>query len=154
MFLKVEQLWWGGQGGVLTGLSVCGCNIVASVLFMDFSVTFVPGVMWLDPEAFWWMSGRGCAFMHALFCFVVVACNYPRVVLFVLLTAMKKVSSRNPGLSLLFATFAIIACGSCDLFVWKSSLGELSPKVSGEGLICALWPSLYVSSHFLSIIYF
>ena len=140
MFVKVEQLWWGGQGGVLTGLSVCDCNIVACVLFVGFLVTFVPGVMWLDPEAFWWMSGRGCAFMPALFCFVVVACNYPRVVLFVLLTAMKKVSSRNPGLSLLFATFVIIACGSCDLLSGNRALVNSPPKCLGRGWFVHMWP--------------
>ena len=88
-------------------------------------------MMWFAPEAFGGCLGAGVFHACSLFVFLCMQ------VLFVLLTAMKKVSSRHPGLSLLFATFAIIACGSCDLFVWKSSLGELSPKVSGEGLICA-----------------
>ena len=86
----------------------------------------------LPPKYFWSMSGCGC--VSCLLPFRFFLCMQ---VLFVLLTAMKKVSSRNPGFSLPFATFAIICMRGLWPFVWKSSLGELSPKVSGEGLICA-----------------
>ena len=81
---------------------------------------------------------RVCFMPAPFLLFFFCACNYPRVVLFNFAVDLRW-KNNKPGFGAYFTVCYLRhnCMQGLWLFVWKSSLGELSPKVSGEGLICA-----------------